>query len=219
MKKIPEGRVVYMNIKEARIEAGLTQEQLSELISIPIKDIKDWDKGNSEPPKYVKKLVIEEIERISTREEELKNINSDEFFSLEIDDAAWYEKFAENFKREYDRDPIPRNATELIDAYLKASAREKVIIIDCLISKLYYGGDIQLTKENYEIGETIIDIKWNDVIAEFGTDEKGINLIFAKNNERMKFYLNQVHVECDSEGVIVAFKAKHISSHGLFIVK
>ena len=141
-----------------------------------------------------------------------------EFLILEMDDE-WYNKFAENFKRSYEREPIPKNANELIDSCPRASDEEKVIIINCLIGHDNYKGDVQFIKENYEVGQQILELKWCDVIAEFGVDDAGIYLLFGKNNERMNFYLDSIYIFCDDEGVIVEFIAKHIASVGLFIVK
>jgi len=141
-----------------------------------------------------------------------------EFFILEMDDE-WYNKFAENFKYNYDREPIPKNANELIDSCPRASDEEKVIIINCLIGHDICKGDVQFIKESYEVGQTIIECKWCDVIADFGVDDSGINFYFARNNERMRFYLDSIHIFCDKEGVVIEFTAKHIASVGLFVVK
>lgn len=54
-----------MNIKEARLNAGLTQAQMSELLEIPKRTIGDWETGQRTPPIYVEKLVIRELERIA----------------------------------------------------------------------------------------------------------------------------------------------------------
>lgn len=54
-----------MTIKEARLNAGLTQAQMSYLLEIPKRTIGDWETGTRTPPKYVEKLVIRELERIA----------------------------------------------------------------------------------------------------------------------------------------------------------
>lgn len=51
-------------IKEARINAKLTQAQMSEKMGIPQRTIEDWERGNRKPPEYVKRLVIAELDRI-----------------------------------------------------------------------------------------------------------------------------------------------------------
>ena len=56
-----------MKIKEARLNAGLTQAQMSELLEIPKRTIGDWETGTRTPPIYVEKLVIRELERIAEK--------------------------------------------------------------------------------------------------------------------------------------------------------
>lgn len=53
-------------IKEARLSAGLTQQRMSEILEIPKRTIGDWETGTRKPPAYVEKLVILELERIAT---------------------------------------------------------------------------------------------------------------------------------------------------------
>lgn len=52
-------------IKEARLSAGLTQQRMSEILEIPKRTIGDWETGTRNPPAYVEKLVIRELERIA----------------------------------------------------------------------------------------------------------------------------------------------------------
>ncbi len=54
-----------MTIKEARLNAGLTQQRMSEVFEIPKRTIENWEAGIRKPPAYVKKLVIRELERIA----------------------------------------------------------------------------------------------------------------------------------------------------------
>lgn len=56
-----------MTIKEARLNAGLTQAQMSKLLEIPKRTIGDWETGQRTPPIYVEKLVIRELERIAEK--------------------------------------------------------------------------------------------------------------------------------------------------------
>lgn len=49
-------------IKTARIEAGLTQKQLSEKYGIPLSSLKDWESGQHKCPSYVVKLLIDRLE-------------------------------------------------------------------------------------------------------------------------------------------------------------
>lgn len=46
------------------MEAGLTQQQMSDMLEIPIRTIKDWEAATHNPPKYVEKLIIEKLESI-----------------------------------------------------------------------------------------------------------------------------------------------------------
>ena len=50
-----------MNIKEARLVAGLTQRQMSELFEIPTRTIENWESGDRKPPTYVEKLIVEKL--------------------------------------------------------------------------------------------------------------------------------------------------------------
>ncbi|MFQ7137559.1 MAG: helix-turn-helix domain-containing protein [Ruminococcus sp.] len=54
-----------MTIKEARLNAGLTQQRMSEVFEIPKRTIENWETGKRNPPAYVEKLVIRELERIA----------------------------------------------------------------------------------------------------------------------------------------------------------
>ena len=54
-----------MTIKEAREQAGLSRAAMSRIFEIPVRTLEDWDAGKSNPPPYVKKLIIEKLERIS----------------------------------------------------------------------------------------------------------------------------------------------------------
>ncbi len=54
-------------IREARLNAGLTQAQMSELLEIPKRTIGDWETGQRTPPIYVEKLIIRELERIAKK--------------------------------------------------------------------------------------------------------------------------------------------------------
>lgn len=54
-------------IKEARIAADLTQEAMAEKLGIPKRTIQDWEAGRRNPPDYVERLVVAELERIKCR--------------------------------------------------------------------------------------------------------------------------------------------------------
>lgn len=57
-----------MTIREARLNAGLTQQRMSEVFEIPKRTIENWEAGKRNPPAYVEKLIIRELERIATEE-------------------------------------------------------------------------------------------------------------------------------------------------------
>lgn len=48
-------------IKKARKQAGLTQQDLSNLYGIPKRTVEDWDRGAHEPPDYLANLLIDRI--------------------------------------------------------------------------------------------------------------------------------------------------------------
>jgi DNA-binding transcriptional regulator YiaG len=54
-----------MTIKEARIAANLTQQQMSDLLGIPKRTIEDWESGTRKPPEYVERLVVEKLNSIA----------------------------------------------------------------------------------------------------------------------------------------------------------
>lgn len=54
-----------MTIKEARIKAGLTQQQMSDLLEIPKRSIENWESGSRKCPHYVENLIIKELLRIA----------------------------------------------------------------------------------------------------------------------------------------------------------
>lgn len=55
------------SIREARKRAGLTQKSMSEMMGIPKRTIEDWERGIMNPPSYVERLVIKELNEIENR--------------------------------------------------------------------------------------------------------------------------------------------------------
>lgn len=45
-------------LKEARIEKGYTQDQLSAIMGIPKRTIEDWERGVRNPPIWTQKMVL-----------------------------------------------------------------------------------------------------------------------------------------------------------------
>lgn len=51
-----------MTIKEARLTAGLTQQQMSDLLEIPKRTIENWETGSRKCPKWAEKLIIDKLQ-------------------------------------------------------------------------------------------------------------------------------------------------------------
>ena len=56
-------------IREARIKAGLTQQEMSDRFGIPKRTIENWEAEVRTPPGYVEALVVAELERIGQEHE------------------------------------------------------------------------------------------------------------------------------------------------------
>lgn len=56
-------------LKEARLDAGLTQAKMSELMEIPIRTIQHWEGGTRQCPPWAEKLILAELGRIKERNE------------------------------------------------------------------------------------------------------------------------------------------------------
>lgn len=54
-----------MTIKEARQIAGLTLQEMSEKLEIPIRTVEAWNVGKRTPPPYVERLIVDELLRIA----------------------------------------------------------------------------------------------------------------------------------------------------------
>lgn len=54
-----------MTLKEARMKAGLTQQQMSDRLEIPKRSIENWENGSRKCPPYVERLIINELLRIA----------------------------------------------------------------------------------------------------------------------------------------------------------
>ena len=48
-------------LREARINAELTQQGMSDLMDIPKRTIEEWERGNRIPPNYVQRFVLNEL--------------------------------------------------------------------------------------------------------------------------------------------------------------
>lgn len=56
-----------------RERCGLSQSELSKVLGIPIRTMRGWESGKSEPPLYIKRLIIAELKRISRRIKRAEN--------------------------------------------------------------------------------------------------------------------------------------------------
>ncbi len=50
-----------MTIKEARTQAGLTQQALSDMLGIPKRNIENWEGGKRKCPEWCEQLIVEKI--------------------------------------------------------------------------------------------------------------------------------------------------------------
>lgn len=54
-------------IRLARTAAGLTQQQMTKLMQIPLISISNWETGRREPPPYVKRFILNELAVIAKK--------------------------------------------------------------------------------------------------------------------------------------------------------
>ena len=54
-----------MTIREARKNAGLTQQEMSKKLEIPKRTIEAWEEGKRKCPPYVERLVVAELIRMA----------------------------------------------------------------------------------------------------------------------------------------------------------
>jgi Predicted transcriptional regulator len=61
-----------MNIyKAARTKAGLTQRGVSEITTVPLRTIQDWESGARVPPPYVTRWYLKELSEIEKNKKTL----------------------------------------------------------------------------------------------------------------------------------------------------
>ncbi|MBQ8809482.1 MAG: helix-turn-helix transcriptional regulator [Bacteroidales bacterium] len=56
--------------KSARLAAGITQQEMADLMKIPKRTIGNWENDVSHPPEYVKRFVLNELESIAKNRNE-----------------------------------------------------------------------------------------------------------------------------------------------------
>ena len=60
-----------------RERCNLSQSELSKMLGIPLRTLKSWESGKTEPPAYIKRLLISELKRIERRIERTKEIGEE----------------------------------------------------------------------------------------------------------------------------------------------
>ena len=54
--------------KQARLDAKLTQQEMSDRMLIPKRTIENWENDIRQPPPYVKRFVLNELAEISKKD-------------------------------------------------------------------------------------------------------------------------------------------------------
>lgn len=55
----------YDDVKNARINAKLTQKAMSEQFNIPLRTVSDWERGLRTPPEWVCMLLVNALTQLS----------------------------------------------------------------------------------------------------------------------------------------------------------
>ena len=58
-----------MSLKDERLNACLTQKEMSDIMQIPLRTIGSWEDGSRKCPPYVERLVIKELREIAQKKE------------------------------------------------------------------------------------------------------------------------------------------------------
>ena len=66
-------------LKEARKATGLTQKTMAERMLIPRRTLEDWERGINEPAEYVKRLVLNELERAKDDTQDTEEPEEEEY--------------------------------------------------------------------------------------------------------------------------------------------
>lgn len=66
MTKEERGNTIGMTtIREARKDAGLSQQGVTDALGIPRRTLQDWESGKRTPPGWAEAMVIEKLEKIA----------------------------------------------------------------------------------------------------------------------------------------------------------
>lgn len=68
-----------MEIKEARMAAGLSQQKMSDITGIPKRTIENWDAGVNGCPEWEERLIVNDLERIGKTMEEKRYLVINQF--------------------------------------------------------------------------------------------------------------------------------------------
>lgn len=60
------------DLKEARLNAGLSQKNFCKLTDVPIGSLRNWEQGLSTPPEYVITLLVEKVKEYENKEHKFK---------------------------------------------------------------------------------------------------------------------------------------------------
>ncbi len=58
-----------MSLKDERLNAGLTQKEMSDIMQIPMRTIGSWEDGSRKCPPYVERLIVKELREIAQKKE------------------------------------------------------------------------------------------------------------------------------------------------------
>jgi|GEM_PF-339648 len=102
------------SIKEARLNAGLTQKSMSEMFGIPKRTIGSWEDGSRNCPDWAKRLLIAELQRrkhMNTFEEDIDLVKEEpEFKAIEAKALAEYKDQMDAIDHEHVTMDTPRYA-------------------------------------------------------------------------------------------------------------
>lgn len=135
-------------IKEARVNAGLTQAKMAEIFKIPKRTIENWETGSRKPPEWAEILVIDKLRNISEDIMDLL-INKEVTKCVVVDESPNNKGNIAEYKE------VTRNATDLKGNEYKVTS---VIYTDgtheYMAERLY---DLSDDKEFQELSSKIND--------------------------------------------------------------
>lgn len=84
--------MVKNNIKEARLQANMTQKDVQDVLGVPIRTLQNWESGVRLCPEYVEEWLIEKMQEKSKTAEIRKEVfDSEEGFVCRLNgEFAWF---------------------------------------------------------------------------------------------------------------------------------